>query len=136
MVLVISGHAHGLWAASVVNGTQPAAACADGPARRDADMRIRYPIGADESPSVALVRVVAELIGAGPLEMAPLGRLIDLEGLDRLLTDSGSEPMSVAVQLGFMEHRFVVDPTEIVVEIDDEAIEGDAWPEVRREAPR
>lgn len=83
-------------------------------------MRFRYDIGPDESPSLALVRIVAELVGTGPMEMAPLGRLVNLDGLDQLLEDRGSERTTVAVRIELGEAVLTVDKSSIVIEGIDE----------------
>lgn len=92
-------------------------------------MRIRYDIGPGEEPSVALVRVVAELVGAGPLEMDPLSHLVDLDGLDRLLDGpAGPESMSVSVRIELDQHVLSIRESAIVVEAADGVL-------TRQEAP-
>ncbi|WP_435346466.1 HalOD1 output domain-containing protein [Haloarchaeobius sp. HRN-SO-5] len=48
--------------------------------------RARYRWSRDTPPSVAVVEIVSEVLGVGPLELDPLDSTVDADSLDALLT--------------------------------------------------
>lgn len=93
----------------------------DGPAvpSLDADpsetLAFRYEIGEDEPPSHALVTVTSAITGTGPTDLEPMGRHVDLEAMDGLLTSTDrSSPLSPSVVFETEGLSLAVRPAAIV----------------------
>lgn len=88
----------------------------------DGHVTVRYEIGDDESPSVALVEVLSTLSGEAETEMETLYGHVDLEALDTLLESTADSPYWWgSVQLEMAESVVFVDRDTIVVLADSTA---------------
>lgn len=72
--------------------------------------------GSDESPAMTVVTTVAEVTGRSPLEMEPLGEVIDPDALDRLLDSPDDRLSSVAVSFDYCGQQVTVAPDSIQVD--------------------
>lgn len=85
----------------------------------------RYEVGDEESPSLALVRVLATLNGVEETEMETLYEHADLEALDAFLDSTEDTPYwSGSVQLEMDDSVVFVDDETVVV-MADPAPDGD-----------
>jgi len=82
--------------------------------------RIQHDVGQDETPSEALVTVLAELTGLAPTEMAPLYRFVDLEAIDTVLASTTDRAvMSGSFVLTTPYYDVLVDREEVVAACRD-----------------
>lgn len=91
---------------------------------RSADDSLTYQIDADERPSEAVVRAVAELTGSAITDIEPLYYVgIDPEDLDGLFEDPEASAIGDrSLTLSIHGCTVTVQPGEVVVELaDDEA---------------
>ena len=78
-------------------------------------LSFRYEIDEDEPPSHALVTVTSAIAGARPTDLEPMGRHVDLEAIDGLLTSTGqASPLSPSVLLETEGLSLAVRPAAIV----------------------
>ena len=94
------------------------------------EVAVRYDVGADEPPSLALVRVVAALANEAPTAIEPLYELVDLDALDRLLASAErpfTTPTRVVVDIG--RYTIAIGEMEVV------AVDPTGGPDDRRFGP-
>lgn len=54
-------------------------------------MEYRYELASGERPSEGVVAALAAVTGKSPLDLYPVGHVIDTDALDTLLTENGSK---------------------------------------------
>lgn len=76
----------------------------------------RYRRTPGETVSSTVIEAMADLTGYAPLDLVPLGSVVDVEVLDRLATTSTDRPADVTVTFEYCDHRVTVTPTEVRID--------------------
>lgn len=86
----------------------------DNPEREPDHVLERRP---EETPSEAVVGVVAELTNQSPLEMKRLAEVIDPDALDAFVTPTDENASSVTATFDYCGCHVVVTPSEIHIDL-------------------
>lgn len=79
------------------------------------ETRLRAEYRADETPVEAVVTAVADVTGSAPLEMDPLGTVVDNDALNALVDGRDDRSSAAAVTFDYCGQRVTVTPDSVRV---------------------